>query len=85
MSTPDPDWAPVQQALLDAETLVRAVGSGHRRGSLPRWRRVELRYVDLAAGRRLHVTAYDDAQAHTSNHADAATVVDDLLAEGYAN
>ena len=55
--------------ILDDETLVRAVASGRRRGTQPPWRRVELRYVDLKAGRHLQVTAYDDAQAHTSNHA----------------
>jgi SAM-dependent methyltransferase len=75
--------------LLDDETLVRAVGSGRRKGSAPpRWRRVELRYVDLRAGRRLQLTAYDDTQAHTSNHApgDASKqLVDDLLDEPFGN
>ena len=33
------------------------------------WKRVELRYVDLKAGRHLQITAYDDTQAHTANHA----------------
>jgi len=75
-------------AVLDDETLVRAVASGRRRGDRPPWRRVELRYVDLKAGRHLQVTAYDDAQAHTSNHAlgDAArTAVEDLLAQPFGN
>ena len=52
------------------------------------WRRVELRYVDLKAGRHLQVTAYDDVQAHTSNHVvgDAArAVLDDLLDQPFAN
>ena len=44
-----------------------------------------MRYVDLAAGRRLQVVAYDDTQAHTRNHADAAAAVDELLGGGYAN
>ena len=51
-------------------------------------RRVELRYVDLKAGRHLQVTAYDDTQAHTSNIAagDAAKdVVDDLLDQPFGN
>jgi hypothetical protein len=80
--------ARVRAAILDEETLVRAVGSGRRRGSLPRWRRVELRYVDLKAGRHLQVTAYDDAQAHTANHAvgeAARAAVDDLLDEPFGN
>ena len=34
--------------------------------SEPPWRRVELRYVDLKAGRHLQVTAYDATQAHTA-------------------
>ena len=48
-----------------ADDLVRAVGSGRRRGEQPRWRRVELRPVDLRAGRHLQSTAYDStAGAH---------------------
>lgn len=74
--------------LLDPDTLVRAVGSGRQRGSRPQWRRVELRYVDLKAGRHLQVTAYDDTQAHTSNHAvgdDARAAVDTWLDEPFGN
>jgi SAM-dependent methyltransferase len=74
--------------LLDEKTLVRAVASGRQRGRQPRWRRVELRYVDLKAGRRLQVTAYDETQAHTSNHEPgeaARTAVDDLLDEPFGN
>ncbi|WP_310964793.1 class I SAM-dependent methyltransferase [Nocardioides terrisoli] len=71
--------------LLDDAALVRAVASGRRRGEQPRWRRVEMRYVDLKAGRRLQVTAYDETQAFTTNHEDAATAVDDLLAEPFGN
>jgi SAM-dependent methyltransferase len=74
--------------LLDPDTLVRAVASGRQKGSQPRWRRVELRYVDLKAGRHLQVTAYDATQAHTANHptGDAAKqAVDDLLDEPFAN
>ncbi|MGN6782710.1 MAG: methyltransferase [Marmoricola sp.] len=84
MSVEDPT-ADLRAALLDDVTLVRAVASGRRRGAQPRWRRVELRYVDLRAGRHLQVTSYDETQAHTANHADAAGVVEDLLAEGFAN
>ena len=59
----------------------------------PRWRRVELRYVDLKAGRHLQVTAYDETQAHTRNHAvaprngpsAARDAVDDLLDEPFGN
>src|SRR3954453_19032807 len=80
--------APARGPVLDDETLVRAVASGRRRGAQPPWRRVELRYVDLKAGRHLQVTAYDDAQAHTSNHAvgdDATTAVDALLGLPFGN
>jgi SAM-dependent methyltransferase len=78
----------MRSLILDDQSLVRAVGSGRRRGQTPRWRRVEMRYVDLKAGRHLQVTAYDETQAHTSNHAvgDAAKqVVDDLLDEPFGN
>ena len=74
--------------LLDPDTLVRAVASGRQKGRQPRWRRVELRYVDLKAGRHLQVTAYDATQAHTSNHAvgaDARDAVDALLDEPFGN
>ena len=78
----------LRQEILDPEALVRAVASGRRRGHTPAWRRVELRYVDLKAGRRLQVTAYDDRQAHTSNHEpgdDARDAVDALLDEPFGN
>jgi hypothetical protein len=89
MSEPLADGlARVRALLLDDDALVRAVASGRRRGSQPPWRRVEVRYVDLKAGRHLQVTAYDDAQAHTTNHAagDAAgAAVDDLLGLPFGN
>jgi hypothetical protein len=80
--------ARMRAELLDDEVLVRAVASGRRCGVEPPWRRVELRYVDLKAGRHLQVTAYDDAQAHTSNHAAgdvARTAVDELLGLPFGN
>ena len=80
--------ARIRTLLLDDETLVRAVASGRQRGTQPPWRRVELRYVDLKAGRHLQVTAYDATQAHTSNHAvgdPARDAVDDLLDVPFAN
>ena len=76
----------IRSAVLDDEHLVRALASGRRRGkSEPRWRRVEMRYVDLKAGRHLQLTAYDDTQAHVSNHADPREVLDELLDEPFAN
>ncbi len=83
--------AEVRVHLLDDPTLVRAVASGRQKGTQPRWRRVELRYVDLKAGRHLQVTAYDATQAHTTNHAvtgslpESAAAVDALLAETFGN
>jgi len=73
--------------LLDPDGLVRAVASGRQKGTEPRWRRAELRYVDLKAGRHLQVTTYDETQAHTANHAgDAAReAVDALLDEPFRN
>ena len=79
-------FAQLRDAVLDDEHLVRALASGRRRGQpQPRWRRVELRYVDLKAGRHLQLTAYDDTQAHVTNRQDAAAAVDELLAEPFAN
>ncbi len=80
--------ARMRALLLDESLLVRAVASGRQKGRQPRWRRVELRYVDLKAGRHLQVTAYDETQAHTSNHApgtDARDAVDALLDEPFGN
>jgi SAM-dependent methyltransferase len=80
--------------LLDPEGLVRAVASGRQKGQRqPRVqgrdvRRVELRYVDLKAGRHLQVTSYDETQAHTANFAvggEAEAAVDDLLDEPFGN
>jgi SAM-dependent methyltransferase len=89
-----PEWDRLRAAVLDAGSLVRALASGRRKGGpapvvLGREvRRVEVRVVDLKAGRHLQVTAYDATQAHTTNHAlgeDARVVVDALLAEPFAN
>jgi SAM-dependent methyltransferase len=80
--------AALRETLLDADGLVRAVASGRRRGAPAPWRRVELRYVDLKAGRRLQVTAYDATQAHTSNHdlgTPAEQAVDELLGLPFGN
>jgi SAM-dependent methyltransferase len=74
--------------VLDPDQLVKAVASGRQKGEQPTWRRAELRYVDLKAGRHLQVTTYDETQAFTANHApgDAARdAVDALLDEPFAN
>ncbi len=77
----------VRELLLDEDALVRAVASGRQRGAEPRWRRVELRYVDLKGGRHLQVNAFDATQSFTSNHAgeDAAAAVDALLGDPFGN
>lgn len=80
--------AQVREHLLDEATLVRAVASGRQRGQVPGWRRVEIRYVDLNAGRHLQVTGYDDTQAHTRNHPVGEAsheAVDALLAEPFGS
>ena len=60
-----------------------------RRARQPTWRRVEMRYVDLKAGRHLQITSYDQTQAFTANHARRATrardAVDALLDEPFGN
>lgn len=88
MTPPDDDaFSALKAALLDSSNLVRAVASGRRRNEVVPYRRVELRYVDLAMGRRLQVTAYDDTQAHTRNVdvGAAETVLDELLQTPYSN
>ncbi|HEU5038431.1 MAG TPA: SAM-dependent methyltransferase [Nocardioides sp.] len=74
--------------LLDPDVLVKAVASGRQKGEQPTWRRAELRYVDLKAGRHLQITTYDATQAHTANHAEgdaARDAVDALLDEPFGN
>lgn len=86
--TLDRGLALVREDLLADDRLVRAVASGRRRSAVPQWRRVELRWVDLKAGRHLQVVRYDATQAHTSNHLAgeaAAAVVDGLLADPFGN
>lgn len=90
----DPDQQPgareaIRTALVDQASLVRALGSGRRRGyDQPQYQRVELRYVDLKGHRHLQITEYDERQAHTRNLAagpDAAKVVDELLDAPYGS
>ncbi len=93
-ATWETETATVRSAILDADHLVRALASGRRKGRpVPvvegrEVRRVEVRVVDLKAGRHLQVTSYDATQAHTSNHLvgeAAGAAVDALLAEPFAN
>jgi SAM-dependent methyltransferase len=89
---PDDESGPrdvIRGALLAPQTLVRAIGSGRRRGAdAPQYQRVELRYVDLKGARHLQITEYDERQAHTRNAAagpQAEEAVDALLAAPYGN
>jgi SAM-dependent methyltransferase len=77
----------IRDLVLDSDGLIRALASGRRKGQRPQWRRVELRYVDLKAGRHLQITRYDDTQAHVANYAEstAAAALDELLAEPFGN
>ncbi|MGI8614286.1 MAG: class I SAM-dependent methyltransferase [Nocardioidaceae bacterium] len=78
----------VRSAVLDASTLVSASAAGVRRGTTGRWRRAELRPVELATGARLQVTTYDATQAFTVNHRwgpEAEEAVDALLASPFAS
>lgn len=81
-------WAAVRAALLEPGGLVRAIGSGRRRGAeAPEYQRIELRYVDLKGVRHLQVSEFDERQAHTRNvgAADVPAVVDELLHVPYGN
>ncbi|MCZ3389100.1 MAG: SAM-dependent methyltransferase [Actinomycetia bacterium] len=74
--------------LLDANRLVRATAGGALRGQRPRWRRLELRPVELKSGQHLQVVAYDERQSFTSNYlwgADAEHAVDELLSEPFGH
>ena len=87
---PDPladALAEVRRLLLDVDGLGRAVAAGRRRGEQPRWRRVELRPVDLKTGRHLQVVRHTERQASTQNldPESAEEVVDALLAEPFGS
>ena len=79
------DLTRLSQLLCDADSLVRAIATGRRKGHRVDHRRVELRYVDLKGGRHLQVTAYDETQAHTTNHADPVETIAGLVAAPFAN
>lgn len=76
----------MRSVILDPDQLVKAVASGRQRGTTPQWRRAEIRYVDLKAGRHLQITTYDATQAFTANHpVGDPTALDDLLDVPFAN
>ncbi|HEY9376309.1 MAG TPA: SAM-dependent methyltransferase [Jiangellaceae bacterium] len=77
----------VRADLLDDDRLIRAVAAGRRRGDRPAFRRAELRWVDIRAGRRLQVVKYDDRQAFTINVRpdQAAAAVQELVEQPYGN
>ncbi|MFC5380910.1 class I SAM-dependent methyltransferase [Aquipuribacter nitratireducens] len=76
------------RGLLLGDDLVRAVAAGRRRGATPRAPRVELRPVEVSAGRRVVVTEQRDGAAPLTRTLDAAALpgaVDELLAEPFGN
>jgi SAM-dependent methyltransferase len=83
-----PELQVVRALVLDDGSLLRAVASGRQRNGVVPFRRVETRYVDVRAGRRLQITAYDDTQAHTRNVAVGAAAeraLDEMLSLPFAN
>ena len=84
----EPVLAELRTLLLDPRGLVRAIASGRRHNAEVKWRRVELRPVQLKSGLRLQIVEYDERQAHTRNvgyEDEAEHAVDDLLAMGFGN
>jgi SAM-dependent methyltransferase len=78
----------VRSRLLDADRLVSASAAGSLRGQKPRWRRVELRPVELKAQTHLQVVTFDERQSFTANHesgSDSVRVIDELLAEPFGH
>jgi SAM-dependent methyltransferase len=90
----DDELATLRSAILDGDHLVRALATGRRRGQpVPvvegrEVARVEVRPVDLKAGRHLQVTSYDERQAYTANHPvgeEAEAAIHALLAQPFSN
>jgi SAM-dependent methyltransferase len=80
--------AEVRELVLDPEGLVRAVAAGRRRGLTAQWVRVDLRPVEVKAGRRLQIVTDDGVRPTTRNvawDAEAASAVDELIAEPFGN
>lgn len=78
----------VQQRVLDADGLVRATAGGALRGERPRWRRVEVRPVQVRGGAHLQIVSYDERQSFTNNFSwgvDADKAVADLVAEPFGH
>lgn len=86
-----PEYAELAPLLADTDALVRAVAGGVLRGhEAPAQERVDVRVVDLRAGRALQVQGFDATQAHTTNHpADQPEALQlaiaDLLARPYGH
>lgn len=86
-----PEYAELSGLLVDADGLVRAVAGGVLRGhEAPPQERVEVRPVDLRAGRALQVQGFDATQAHTINHPvdrpdELRAAVAELLARPYGH
>jgi len=79
--------AELHLVLANSDQLVRAIASGRRRGFQPEWRRVEVRPIEIKAGRRVQVVRLDERQAHTSNldSHEWSVVIDELLDAGFGN
>ena len=77
----------IRSAVLDVDRLVRAVGSGRRRGTQPDPSRVEIRAVDLKAGRLLQVVSTTPSGPLTRNldPDGAGPQVEALLAVPFGN
>jgi SAM-dependent methyltransferase len=85
--TLDTVLAEVRDLLLDP-ALTRAVAAGRRHGYTPSVKRAELRPVALKSGPHLQIVTDDGARPYTRNVSvglAAATAVDALLAEPFAN
>ncbi len=77
--------AEVRSMVLDSRRLVRAVATGRRRNSQPRWQRAELRPVALKAGEMLQVSLDDGQRPEIRNVTwdEATGVVEELIGEPY--
>jgi len=80
--------AGLRPLLLDDVHLVRAIAAGRRRDGVPVHERVELRPVDLKAGRRLQLVTTDGRRPSTRNllpGPQAEAAVEALLAEPFGS
>lgn len=84
MTTLPQALAEIRESIL-SPGLIRAVGSGRRRGGVPSITRATIRPVVLKSGARLQIVTDDGQRRPTTKNVSGTTEIDKLLAEPFGN